>query len=163
MSGWDDDAREAPGDDADEFHPEPELSPEEKVRRANEDVQRLTRYGVLLSVAAVGVALVAALLGVKGADAFAPGLAIGCAVSTLNLRLLARAGWSVISGEGAVRALLSFGASFTMLMAAAVWLVLAHPEWLIGFGIGLALPAAVGLWYGLHLKGTLDPGEENQP
>ena len=152
MPGWDDDVH---ADDAgpadDEVSSEPELSSHERARRADEDVQRLTRYGVLLSVAAVLVAALAALFGVKGAASFAPGLAIGCAVATVNLRVLARSGWAVLSGEGAARALLGFGVSFLVLVSAAFWLVLAHRDWLIGFGVGLGLPAAVGLWYGIRL------------
>lgn len=132
-------------------------SPKERQRRAADDVARLTRYGVLLSASAAIAAGLAAALGVPGASSFAPGLAIGCATATLNLRVLARAGWDILSGrvrsgQSAALSLLRFLGSFLLLTGAALWLTITHQDWLIGFGIGLSLPAFVGVLYGVKLS-----------
>ncbi|MFZ9888526.1 MAG: hypothetical protein ACO3JL_13595 [Myxococcota bacterium] len=133
----------------------PEFTDEEREtqrRRADIDVARLTRYGVWLSVTGVGLSAVLAALGVSGAGTFSRGLLLGCLVSLLNLRVIARAGWAMLVDRDVPRALLGVTASFSLLMGAAVFLVLSHPDLLLGFGFGLALPAAAGVWFGLTLR-----------
>lgn len=166
-------AGEAPGDDAqalpsleeqlrdapkfpwelddDVIEDEP-LSAAQRRRQADEDRQMITHYGVLYSLMAITAAGLAEGLGIPGANFFLRGLAVGCGVATLNLHLLARAAWAVFSGEGALRGVLGFSLSFVLLLATAYWLVQHREAWLMGFGIGLALPAVVGIAYGVQLS-----------
>lgn len=142
-----------------EHEPDPsadeELSPEERERRrerALDDVKRLTRYALRLSAIGMAVAAVPALLGWSGADTFLRGLIVGCLVSVLNLRVLARAVWALIADKDYLRALFGMVASFTLLVGTAALLALRFPDLVLGFGIGLALPAPAGVWFGLKLK-----------
>ncbi len=139
---------------------EAELSPEERARRrekAGEDLRMLTRYSLRISAAGMALAFGAVLLGWQGADTFLRGLTIGCLVSVVNLRVLARAAWALLADRDLVRALFGFAASFTLLVGAATFLAFRHPELVLGFGIGLGLPAPAGVWFGLKLK--QDDGE----
>lgn len=139
------------------------LSDEERARRrerASEDLRLLTRYAVVISAGGLLLSFGAVLLGWPGAETFARGLLIGCLVSVLNLRVLARAAWALIADRDLLRALLGFGASFTLLVGAAAFLAVKHPELVLGFGLGLALPAPAGVWFGLKLKDDGDGSSE---
>lgn len=135
------------------------LSDEERARRrerASEDLRLLTRYAVVISAGGLLLSFGAVLLGWPGAETFTRGLLVGCLVSVLNLRVLARAAWALMADRDLVRALLGFGASFTLLVGTAALLAVKHPELVLGFGIGLSLPAPAGVWFGLRLR---DDGE----
>lgn len=143
-------------------HDDEELPEEERVRRrlrAAEDLRLLTRYAIIISVIGAALSFTAVLLGWPGAETFTRGLLIGCLVSVLNLRVLARAGWALLADRDLVRALLGFAASFTLLVGAATFLAFRHPELVLGFGLGLSLPAPAGVWFGLKLKADQDPPE----
>lgn len=147
--------RDEPDVSSETSPPDPESEAKHRARRrqhANAEVARLTQYGVVLSVLAASLGLLAQMAGIPGAENFVPGLTVGCVVATINLRLLAQGAWSILSGEGVIAAIFGFGFSLLLLVSTALWLVLAHASWLIGFGVGLGLPAAVGLWYGWHLS-----------
>lgn len=145
-----DEAAQSAEEQADE-----ELSEEERARRrtrASEDLRQLTRYAVVISAAGVSLSVVAVLFGWPGAETFTRGLVVGCLVSVLNLRVLARASWALLADKDLLRALFGFGASFTLLAGSATFLAFRHPELVLGFGLGLALPAPAGVWFGLKLK-----------
>lgn len=129
-----------------------ELSPEERARRAETDRLLLTHYGIYYSVISITALGLAAGLGIPGADMFLRGLTVGCTMAVLNLHLLAKACWGVLTGQRGMGSLAGFGLSFALLMASAYWLVLHHPEWLLGFGFGLTLPVLVGFSYAFHLR-----------
>lgn len=138
------------------------LSDEEHARRqqrATEDLRALTRYALVLSAVGLSLSLGAVLLGWQGADVFARGLLIGCLVSVLNLRLLARAGWALLADKDILRALLGFGASFLLLVGTAAFVAVKLPEMVLGFGLGLSLPAPAGIWFGIRLKDDADGSE----
>lgn len=138
-----------------------ELSPEERARRharALEEVRQLTRYALRLSAAGMVIAAVPVLLGWSGAESFLRGLIVGSLVSILNLRVLARAIWALIADRDYLRAGFGLMASFALLVGAAVLLALRFPELVLGFGVGLAVPAPAGVWFGLRLK--QDDGED---
>lgn len=128
------------------------LSAAERRRQAEEDRHLITHYGVLYSAMAITAAGLAEGLGIPGADVFLRGLAVGCMVATLNLHLLARAAWALLSGEDALRGALGFALSFVLLLVTAYWLVQNREAWLVGFGVGLALPAVVGVAYGVQIS-----------
>lgn len=135
--------------------PEEELSPEERQRRearALDDVKQLTRYAMRISAAGMLLAAIPVWLGWSGAEAFLRGLIVGCLVSILNLRVLARAIWALIADRDYLRAGFGIISSFTLLVGAAALLALRFPELVLGFGVGLALPAPAGVWFGLRLK-----------
>lgn len=131
---------------------EAELSPEERARKAENERLLLTHYGIFYSVVSITALGLAEGLGIPGADTFLRGLMVGCAMAVLNLHLLAKACWGVLTGQRGLGSLAGFGLSFTLLMAAAYWLVRHHPEWLLGFGFGLTLPVLVGFSYAFHLR-----------
>jgi hypothetical protein len=132
-----------------------ELSPEERARRAREasaDITRLMRYGVVLAAVGMIAAAAAVALGVEGARPFAHGLAVGAIAMLLNLRLLAAASWALMADQDLLRALLGFAVSFGLLVAIAGAVAFVFPEWILGFAVGLALPAPAGIWFGLRLR-----------
>ena len=88
--------------------------------------------------------------------AFTRGFAIGALVSTVNLRILANASWSIFNGRVFV-SLLGFGVSFASLLAVAFWLTRTYPQWSLGFGVGLSLPGVAGLLYAIR-QGWLKEG-----
>jgi hypothetical protein len=143
--------------DESELPPEDEapLPEEERLRRAdraNADMRTLMRAAILLGAVGVGAAATAAALGVPGARLLAHGLAVGSLVAILNLRVLARAIWALTADKDLPRALLGFGASFTLLSGSAAYVAFAHPHLVLGFALGLALPAPAGVWFGLRLQ-----------
>jgi hypothetical protein len=148
----------------DEWPEEPtEPTPEERARyavQAAEDMTRLTRYAILLSVAAVLVGLAAAAAGIAGAETFARGLTIGCLVCIVNLRLLARGTWAMLAERDTLKAGLGFASSLGLLVAAAIVVGVRYPDQLFGFAIGLAVPAPAGVWFGLSLKNRAPPDGE---
>lgn len=131
---------------------EKELSPEERARKAEHDRLLLTHYGIFYSVVSITALGLAEGLGIPGADSFLRGLMVGCPMAVLNLHLLAKACWGVLTGQRGMGSLAGFGLSFTLLMASAFWLVRHHPNWILGFGFGLTLPILVGFSYALHLR-----------
>ena len=124
----------------------PKLDPQAKQAQADADLNRLVHSGLIAGVALVVGAAALALAGVPGMWPVCAGLALGSAEAVLNMRILGAASWRLMEGE-AVGSLLGFGASFLLLVASAFWLVRTHTEWLLGWGLGLALPAVAGLVY----------------
>lgn len=143
---------------------EDELTPEERdkrAERANRDMATLMRIAMLLGAAGVGAAVAAAALGVDGAMSLAHGLAIGSLIAILNLRVLARSIWALTADHDLPRGLLGFGASFMLLAGSAAYVAFAHPHLVLGFAVGLALPAPAGVWFGLRL--AAEPPEADAP
>ena len=139
----------------------PELTAQQREDRrhqAGADITRLMRYGAILAAAGMILAAAGVALGVPGARPFANGLAVGAIATLLNLRMLAKASWSLMADQDLPRALIGFALSFSVLVAAAGVVAWRFPDWILGFAIGLAIPAPAGLWFGLRLRH--DPEDE---
>ena len=121
---------------------------EPRLSGPREDLMALTFMAVAVSIAALVLAGIAVYFRVPGAASFAYGLIWGCFISLVNLHVLARAIWSLLRFEVGF-ALVGFGLSLLFLLSASAWLVLNHPEWALGYGCGLGLPAAAGVAYAL--------------
>jgi hypothetical protein len=136
-----------------------DLSPEERERRAKSsanDVKLLTRYALICSAVGLGIAVLAVRAGVQGAEPFARGLTVGALTTLLNLRLLARGAWSLMAHKDALQGALFMGGSVALLVGVASFLAVRYPDLVLGFGLGLALPAPAGIWFGLKLKSRPD-------
>ena len=124
------------------------MGQEHKETNLREDLHALTLAAVGVSMGALVLVGVAVYFRIPGASSFAYGLLWGCLVSVINLQVLARAIWSLFRSEVGF-ALVGFGLSLVFLLSASAWLVLTHPEWGLGYGCGLGLPAAAGVAYAL--------------
>ncbi len=131
---------------ADGYQRDPDDDPEQRHSVAGRDASALTRAALITSVVAILIAGVLALLGVPGMQTFSRGFAIGAMVATLNLRILANASWWVFNGR-VLMSLFGFGASFASLLGVAAWIIQNHPQWTLGYGVGLGLPAVAGVVY----------------
>lgn len=131
---------------ADGYQRDPDDDPSQRDEVASRDASALTRAALITSVVAVFIAGVLALIGVPGMQTFSRGFAIGAAVATINLRLLANASWWIFNGR-VLMSLFGFGASFASLLGVAFWIIKTHPSWTLGYGIGLGLPAVAGIVY----------------
>jgi hypothetical protein len=90
----------------------------------------------------------------RGSDgSLTSGFLLGAATAMVNLVVLGRASLSLFGGSLRTGpALLGFGLSLGILVAAAMWTVAFHPSWLVGFALGLASPALVGIVYAMQLS-----------
>jgi hypothetical protein len=125
------------------------LSDEELARQTAEAqaaLKRLTLYGLAVTTLAASIAFVFWKTGTPGAEGFTKGVTIGGLLGVLNLRILARALWKLMSGDK-LAPMLGLGASFALLLCTAFWLVQNYESWVMGFGVGLALPAPTGIWF----------------
>jgi hypothetical protein len=128
------------------YHRDPDDDPAQRHSVAARDASALTRAALITSVVAILLSGVLALLGVPGMQTFSRGFAIGAIVATLNLRILANASWWVFNGR-LLMSLFGFGASFASLLGVAAWIIQTHPQWTLGYGVGLGLPAVAGIVY----------------
>lgn len=134
------DEQRAAGDD--EYIPDPDAPKDAAARheKAMTELDLVTRIATGLAAAAT----IAAWL--LGSAALGKGVLLGSMTSILNLRVLARVGWTMLSGSGDARgALAGFLGSFALLIGAAAFVAFVQPTWTLGFGLGLAMPAAVGV------------------
>ena len=131
------------------YIPDPDDDPFRRDAIAEEDARALTSLGIIVGLCAVGVSAAFGFWGVEGAWPFTFGLALGCGAAVLNLRVLARASWALFQ-DGVLAGVLGFGASFALMIGIAFWLSRSHPDWMLGFGIGLALPGLVGIAYAVR-------------
>lgn len=143
-----------PGDDG--AAPSPENHFDERPQnQAGQDFKALNIAALWVSLAAVVLAGVAVYLRIPGSSSFAYGLIWGCLVSVLNIQIIGRAIWSLFQQQVGL-AIMGLSLSLAIMLGAAAWLVLAHPEWGLGFGCGLGLPAAAGVAFAYHVyKRTL--------
>jgi hypothetical protein len=139
--------------DDDEYQPDPDAAPtvEGRVQQAAAELQKLLR------AALVATGAMAAMVGAvdvwrgKGFDNTV-GYLVGAAIAVLNLRLLAAGFFSAMHGEAmSKRAVVAFLGSFLGLVLAAIFVLVAHKEWTLGFALGLTTPALAGIVYGRSL------------
>lgn len=122
----------------------------EKAQAALRELDVMTRLALSITALATGVAFVV------GSAALAKGVLLGSAASILNLRVLAKAGWALLAGSSASKpgagkqALLGFLGSFALLIGAACFVAFVVPDWMLGFGLGLAMPAVVGVAWAMR-------------
>lgn len=134
-----DEAAAAPDD---EYVPDPDAptTDEGKQQLAEKELDAVTKLALSIAALATGLALVV------GSASFGKGVLLGSIAAVVNLRVLAKAGWGLLSGKakgGSV--LVGFLASFGFLIAASAFVAFVKPDWVLGFGAGLALPALVGV------------------
>jgi hypothetical protein len=137
---------------AEGYERDPDDDPARRDEIAAEDARELTRVSIATAAALIAIALALALLGVPGAESAAKGLVVGCGVAVLNLRLLANGSWALFRGRP-LRVIVSFGASAVVLLASAAFVALLHRDWLLGYALGLALPAVAGFVYAVKRSG----------
>lgn len=128
--------------------PDPDDDPSKRASVAARDARVLSMIAVGVSVLLVFVCAVLGLVGVDFMRTFTPGLAVGCGIATVNLHILSRMVWGMFE-QRVVPALLGFLLSFGTLIGAALLLAARRPDWLLGFGVGLALPGIAGVLFAL--------------
>ena len=147
---WEDDAPE------DDEWPEAVPLTDEELRaqteEAREQLAALTRRALIIAVVAILATQILARLGIGVTEPFAYGIAVGTIVSTINLRVLGNALWGLLSGQKVLPTIL-LGASLGMLFGVGAWIAFTRADWMLGFGLGIALPVPAGVWFGLSLKG----------
>ena len=145
---WGDDPEREPPE---EPTPDPEDDPTKRGAVAARDAKVLTLIAVAVSLILVSLCAALAAVGVPGMASFTPGLAVGCAIATLNLHILSRMVWGMFE-QRVGPALLGFIISFGLLLGTALFLSMRHADWLLGFGVGLALPGAAGVVFAIWLN-----------
>lgn len=135
-------------EDEPEFEPvpDPDDDPARRSTVAARDARILTLISVGVSIFLVFVCSVLGLIGVDFMRTFTPGLAVGCGVATVNLHILSRMVWGMFE-QRVGPALLGFLLSFATLIGTALFLAARRPDWLLGFGVGLALPGVAGVLF----------------
>lgn len=121
------------------------------------DLRKLTRSSL---IATLGVALVLVLVEANAGNGFnvTTGFVLGGGLATLNLWILAGGYFAIVDQRATIpRVLLSTVGSLGVLLGVALWIILSHPEWSLGFGLGLAVPALGGILYALQNKAPNQP------
>ncbi len=121
------------------------------------DLRKLTRSSL---IATLGVALVLLLVEANAGAGFkvTTGFLLGGGLATVNLWILAGGYFAVVDQRATIpRVLLSTVGSLAALLGVALWIILSHPEWSLGFGLGLAVPALGGILYALQNKAPNQP------
>lgn len=116
------------------------------------DLRKLTRSSL---IATVGVAVVIAIVEAVGSGEFnvTKGFLLGGGLATINLWILAGGYFAIVDKRAtAARVLLATVGSLTVLLGVALWIVLFHRAWSVGFGLGLAVPALGGILYAVQNK-----------
>lgn len=117
----------------------------EKSAAAEKELDAVTKLSLSIAAIATGLAFVV------GSAALGKGVLLGSVASILNLRVLAKAGWAMLAGKGSGKqALLGFVGSFALLIGAACFVAFVVPDWVLGFGLGLAMPAVVGVAWAMR-------------
>ncbi len=145
-----DEEREAAAEDA------AREAAEERAERAAmaERGRKSARVLVLCAVGCSVVSVVVAALMYPGPLAW--GLAVGTTVMTINLALLAKLLGVVMLEDGnKAGSLVLLFLSFLALGRISVWLIQRFPDqnFIMGFGIGLGVPAVAGLLWSLFRRG----------
>ena len=151
---WDDDEDRGRADEEDEWPEVVPLTDEEQAAQdeeAKDQLAALTRRALIIAVVAILLTQVLARLGLWVTEPFAYGIAVGVIVSTINLRVLGNALWSLLSGQKVFPTIL-LGASLGMLFGVGAWIAFTRSTWMLGFGLGIALPVPAGIWFGLSLR-----------
>ncbi|MCP4499511.1 MAG: hypothetical protein GY822_06040 [Deltaproteobacteria bacterium] len=141
-------------DDWDEIRAEHQQATHEKDAGVAAEVQKLMMLSGILAMTFTMLAFVLGKLGFGFMQPFAPGFAIGSALATVNLGIMARATFGLFNGEQAAAGI-AFLISISMLLGGAIWVAIAHTPWLFGYCAGMALPAISGVWYAKRSVQTL--------
>lgn len=139
---------EAAEETKEKWEPTPEMPREERDKKVAADMNRLVWISLVVAAALLLVVGAGALAGLAFCKTLLPGLAIGCAVAIANLRLMG-GGAVALFHKNALGALLGFGASFALLLGGAVFILKMNAAWMLGYGLGIALPALSGIVFGV--------------
>jgi hypothetical protein len=135
----------------DDYQPDADAAPtvEGRVAQARDEMRKLMRSSLYATITLGAVFLAWDL--VNGELRHTPGYLCGAGAATLNMWSIGGAFYGIMR-ETAGRALMAILASFVGLVILAVIVVLTHREWVLGFAVGLATPAAAGLFYARTMK-----------
>jgi hypothetical protein len=132
----------------DDVIPDADDDPATRGVRALVDRARLLSAAVKVAAVLVLLASVAWAAGVEGARNLTLGLVFGTLTAIVNLALLAESIWALFEGR-IVSGLVYGGASFVLLVLVAVGIGSIEPAWLLGYGLGITLPAFAGVVFAL--------------
>jgi hypothetical protein len=121
-----------------------------RLEQMGRELRRLTRESLAATLA---VAVLIGLLEAWNGAGFphSTGFLLGGGLATVNLWLLAGGYFAVVDGRAVLpRVALAAVGSLSTLLGVAVWVVFSHPEWALGFGVGLAVPALGGIIHGVR-------------
>ena len=118
-------------------------------REAEQILTKLTNYGIALTAACTGLAFLAWQMG-YGSAGFTKGIAVGALLSVVNLRILGRAIWGFLVGDRS-SSMMALLFSLLLILAITAVVALRAPSWALGYGLGMAMPIPVGIWFALKL------------
>ena len=149
--GYDD---AAAGDDDDDWgfteDPTAPTTVEGKLAQMGQDLRQLTR-AMLVATAFVGLLIFGVEQHLGHGFGTSVGFVVGGVLATVNLWILA-GGWFALIDQRAMlpRVLLAATGSLVVLLGAALYILTAHRELVLGFAFGLSMPALGGILYGVQ-------------
>lgn len=146
------DAADTGYDDSDTYHEDPDApqGTQATLDAMSKDLRRLTRASL---IATVGAALLIGIVEGAVGHGFnvSTGFVLGALLATMNLWVLAGGYFAIVDGRATgPRLVLAAVGSLSLLLGAALWVVLFRQQWSVGFGLGLAVPALGGIVYAVQ-------------
>jgi hypothetical protein len=121
-----------------------------KLTEMGKDLRKLTRAALLATLIVAAGLFVVELVGGKGFGTTC-GFVVGGTLATINLWILAGGYFAIIDQRAMLaRVLLAAAGSLTVLLGTALYILVAHREWTVGFALGLSIPALGGILFAVQ-------------